>query len=101
MLRCWEHTLFYRCLASGAPYQVRFSIFLLTFEVICAGCLKTKFSLNVDCPSLQLLSSRICSSGGRHTGAVDKDRVIRAMALAFGSGAPGSDILGNEMQRPV
>lgn len=34
-------------------------------------------------------------------GAVDKDRVIGAMALAFGSGAPGSDILGNEMQRPV
>lgn len=87
VLHLWEHSLLYHCLAPGTPYQVGFSIFLLTFEVISAGYLKTKLSLSGDCPCLKLCSSRICLSGSRCTGAAHRDGIIRAMALAFGSGA--------------
>lgn len=101
VLHLWEHSVLYHCLAPGAPYQVGFSIFLLTFEAISAGCLKTKFSLNGDCPCLQLCSSRVCLSGSRCTGAAHRDGAIWVMALAFGSGTPTSEILRNEMLHPV
>lgn len=43
----------------------------------------------------------VCLSGSRCTGAAHGDGVIRAMALAFGSGTPISEVLRNEMQHLV